>query len=381
MSGRRVNAPPGEERAMFVREEVDTKKKRVRGLLDALGLDGILIKRQSNFAWLTGGCRNLVGIATEMGVSSALVTRHGEHLLCNNIEAPRLIEEEGIEAQGYSVHAFPWHDDREAALARELAGARLGADFPLAGAADVAREMAPLRYGLTPWEVTRYREVGRDTARLIEETTAEIRPGDKECTVVGRLAARLWDVGLDYITIFCAADDRIACFRHPLATDRRVERRAMLCVNARRAGLIVSLTRFVQFGKVPTDLRRRYDANVRVDCTLMANTRPGRPAAEAFRKGLEAYAAAGFPDEYQLHHQGGAIGYEGRDYKVSFASPQIVQENQAFTWNPSITGSKSEDTMLATAGGPEILSPPITFPVLAMEVEGIRFRRPDILEL
>lgn len=366
---------------MFVKEEIETKKKQVRKLLDALGLDGILIKRQSNFSWLTGGCRNLVGIATEMGVSSALITRNGDTILSNNIELPRLVEEEGIEAQGYTVRAYPWYEDREAVLARELAGPRLGADFPLAGATDVAKDLAPLRYSLTPWEVERYRGVGHDTARLIEETTAEIRPGDKECTVIGRLAARLWDAGLDYITTFCAADDRIACFRHPLATDRQVEKRAMLCVNARRGGLIVSLTRFVQFGKLPDDLRRRYDFNVRIDCALMAHTRPGRPVAEAFRKGIDAYAAAGFPEEYELHHQGGAIGYEGRDYKVTFASPQIVQENQAFAWNPSITGSKSEDTMLATSQGPEILSPPVTFPVLEMEVGGIRFRRPDILEL
>ncbi|WP_316978069.1 M24 family metallopeptidase [Shumkonia mesophila] len=366
---------------MFVKEEIDAKKRKVRQLLEDLGLDGILIKRQSNFAWLTGGARNLVGIATEIGVSSALIGREAEYILANNIEAPRLIEEEEIEAQGYEVRSFPWHADGESALARELAGPRLGADVPMAGAVDVAKNLAPLRHAMTPWEVERYKDVGIETARAIEETTAEIRPGDKECTVVGRLAARLWDRGLDYITTFCAADDRIARFRHPLATDRRVEKRAMLCVNARKGGLIVSLTRFVQFGPLPADLRRRYDATVRVDCTLMAHTVPGRPAAEAFRKGIEAYAEAGFPEEFELHHQGGAIGYEGRDYKVTFESPHIVQENQAFTWNPSITGAKSEDTMLATAGGPVILSPPVTFPVLGMEVAGIRFCRPDILEL
>ncbi|MDX9861619.1 MAG: M24 family metallopeptidase [Rhodospirillales bacterium] len=366
---------------MFVKEEIDAKQRKVRALLDELDLDGILIKRQPNFNWLTGGAKNLVGIASEIGVSSALITRDGNYILANNIEAPRLIEEEEIEAQGYAVQSFPWHADRESELARELAGGRLGADIPLSGAVDVAKHLAPLRFAMTPWEVERYMEVGRETAQAIEETTAEIRPGDKECTVIGRLAARLWDRGLDYITAFCAADDRIGRFRHPLATDRRVEKRAMLCVNARKRGLIVSLTRFVQFGPVPADLRRRHDATVRIDCTLMAHTVPGRPAAEAFQKGIEAYVEAGFAAEYELHHQGGAIGYEGRDYKVTFDSPHIVQESQAFAWNPSITGTKSEDTMLATAAGPVILSPPDTFPIQQMEVGGIRFRRPDILEL
>jgi len=366
---------------MFVRDEITLKKNRVRDLLGSLGLGGIYIKRHGNFAWLTGGGCNYVGIATEVGVSGALITPEGEYLVCNNIEAPRMIEEEGIEDQGYEVRAFPWHQDREREILSELVAGPLGADVALPGARNVAADLAALRYSLTPWEVERYRTVGELTSTAIEETAAGVRPGDRETAIVGRLAARLWDLGLDYITIFCAADDRIGRFRHPLATARQVDKRAMLCVNARQKGLIVSLTRFVQFGKVPEDIRRRYDANVRVDCVLMANTVPGRPAADAFRKGMEAYKEAGFEGEYELHHQGGAIGYEGRDYKVTFDSQQIVQENQGFTWNPSITGAKSEDTMLATKDGPVLLSHPVTFPVLEQEVEGHKFERPDILEL
>lgn len=78
----------------------------------------------------------------------------------------------------------------------------------------------------------------------------------------------------------------------------------MLCVNARKWGLIISLTRFVQFGKVPDELRKKYEDNVYIDCVLMANTKPGKPVVEAFKKGLEAYKKMGYPEEYQLHHQG-----------------------------------------------------------------------------
>ena len=154
----------------------------------------------------------------------------------------------------------------------------------------------------------------------------------------------------------------------------------MLCVNARKWGLIVSLTRFVQFGRLPAELRRRYEANVRIDCVLMAATVPGRPAVEAFQRGIEAYREAGWPEEWKLHHQGGSIGYAGRDYKVDFDTKAVVQENQGFAWNPSITGSKSEDTMLATSGGPLLLSRPVGFPVLEVEAGGRTFRRPAILE-
>jgi Xaa-Pro dipeptidase len=82
----------------------------------------------------------------------------------------------------------------------------------------------------------------------------------------------------------------------------------------------------------------------------------------------------------QFHHQGGATGYTGRDYRVNFNTLDIVQENQAFCWNPSIAGTKSEDTILATSKGPVLLSKPIEFPVVEMEIEGHRFQRPGIPE-
>jgi Xaa-Pro dipeptidase len=369
---------------MFVPEEIAEKKRRLRGLLAELELDAVYLKQQSNFSWLTGGGLNVVGITLELGVAGLLLTADREYAVCNNVEAPRMEKEERLGEQGYALHSFLWYENREAELVAELAGgstARIGADHPFPGAENISSRIKVLRYNLTSWEVERYREIGRLTAIAIEETAREIRPGDKECTVVGRLAARLWENRLDYITVFCAADERIGEFRHPVATEKKIARRAMLCVNSRRQGLIISLTRFVQFGAVPEELRRIYAANVLIDCTMMAHTVPGRPAVEAFRKGIEAYRETGYAEEYNLHHQGGAIGYAGRDYKVDFSSREIVQENQAFAWNPSITGSKSEDTMIATSSGPLLLSEPLIYPELKIKAAGFNFSRPDILVL
>lgn len=365
---------------MFVAEEIREKKSRLRALLGELQLDAILLRKQGNFSWLTGGGLNLVGIATEMGVASLLITPDKEYVICNNIEAPRMEQEEELPAQGYEIRSYPWHEEREAEVVRDLAGGgRVGCDCAFPGTQEISSRINPLRYSLTSWEVQRYKEVGALTSRAIEEAIATVEPGDKECAVVGRLAERLWADRVDYITTFCAADERISAFRHPVATEARIRKLAMLCVNARKWGLIISLTRFVHFGKVPQELQEKYAANVHIDCVLMANTLPGRPAVEAFRKGLDAYREAGYPEEWQLHHQGGSIGYAGRDYKVNFQTREVVQENQGFAWNPSITGSKSEDTMLATSGGPLLLSTPVIFPVLNLEVDGFTFRRPAIL--
>jgi hypothetical protein len=112
----------------------------------------------------------------------------------------------------------------------------------------------------------------------------------------------------------------------------------------------------------------------------MAHTRPGVLARDVLQKGIDAYREKGYPDEWKLHHQGGSIGYTGRDYRANLKTPDIIRENQAFTWNPSIAGTKSEDTILATSKGPEMITRPIRYPALSMEVENISFMRPAILE-
>jgi len=366
---------------MVNHEEIAEKKRRLRNLMSELKLDAIILRKQCNFSWLTGGRLNLVGIATEMGAAPLLLTKEKEYVICNNIEAPRIEKEEKILDQGYELITYKWFEEREKEFVEKLTQkGRVGADSFYPGAENIENHINPLRYSLTPWEVERYNEVGLLASRAVEETAKTIEPGDKECEVIGRLSERLWADRADFVTTFCAADERIANFRHPIATEKRIKHRAMLGVNARKWGLIVTLTRFVQFGQIPPELKKQYEDNVYVECVLMANTIPGRPVVEVLKKGIEAYQERGYPEEYQFHHQGGATGYTGRDYRVNFQTPDIIQENQAFCWNPSIAGTKSEDTMIATSKGPALLSRAVQFPTIEMEIEGYTFQRPGILE-
>jgi len=366
---------------MALAEEIRVKEQRVRDLMAAEGLGAVLLKRQANFSWLTGGGLNLVGITTEAGAASLLITPDRKYALTNNIEAPRMSREEKLEEQGFELAVFPWYEENEASLIRELAGpGEVGADWPVAGTLDLSGKVARLRYSLTPEEVERYRWLGDKVSLALERTLMETHRGEKESEVVGRLCRELWPDRIDPVTLMSAADERISDFRHPIPTEKTVDRYLMVSVNARKWGLIVSLTRFVHFGAVPEELEARYRANVHIDCAFMAATRPGVAAREVLKRGIEVYREQGFPEEWKLHHQGGSIGYTGRDYRTDFKTPDIVQENQAFTWNPSLTGTKSEDTILATSQGPQPLTGPAIFPEIRMEVDGLAFTRPDILE-
>jgi len=362
-------------------DEIKEKERRVREFLRLKGLKALLLKRQANFSWMTGGGLNLVGITTEMGATSLLITEDSKFVISNNIEGPRMIDEEGLGKQGFVIKTFPWFEDQEASMVKELVGdGPVGCDTPFPNTVMLAEEIARLRYSLTPEEQERYRWLGEKASLALEKTLIETKKGEKESEVVGRLCNEIWKDRIDPITLMSAADDRIYNFRHPIPTERRIDKYLMVSVNARKWGLIVSLTRFIHFGKLSGDLKKQYEANVFIDCTFMANTRPGTPARDVLQKGIDAYKIKGYPEEWKLHHQGGSIGYTGRDYRVSFKTPDLIQENQTFTWNPSIAGTKSEDTILATSKGLEIITKPVLYPVFKLEVENISFVRPAILE-
>jgi Xaa-Pro dipeptidase len=67
-------------------------------------------------------------------------------------------------------------------------------------------------------------------------------------------------------------------------------------------------------------------------------------------------AVQGYADEWQRHHQGGPAGYEPREYVATPETLDPVGVGQVFAWNPSITGTKSEDTILVGEDGNEILT-------------------------
>jgi Xaa-Pro aminopeptidase len=135
----------------------------------------------------------------------------------------------------------------------------------------------------------------------------------------------------------------------------------------------------VHFGRLPDELRRRHDAVLQVDVAFNSATVPGRKVAEVFDAGVRAYERTGFPDEWRKHHQGGPTGYQGRSYKGAPGVAGEVLPSQAYAWNPSITGTKSEDTILATEQGIEFLSVPAGWPVVEVSSDGARFAREDIL--
>jgi antitoxin VapB len=360
--------------------EFSQKQTRIKELLERHKIDGLLLRRASSFAWATCGAASYVNAASSFGEASLLITQHHHYLITSSIEAPRLELEEKLKYQGWEFSVTPWHQKLKS-IPQLVKGLKTGADSPYPGAVDLSDEIARLRANLTQEECVRFRVLGRLCAEAMEVAIRATRPGETEHQVAARLDFESRSRGIMPIVNLIATDERIFAYRHPLPTFKTLDRYAMLVLCGRRWGLVCSITRLIHFGTLPDDLRRKAEAVAQVDAAYIAATRPGNSLGQIFQAGAEAYAARGFADEWQLHHQGGPAGYEPREYIATPTSSDQVKIGQVYAWNPSITGTKSEDSIQVGEQENEIITAIADWPVINVEIAGKTYLRPAILEI
>ncbi len=359
-------------------DELAEKRRRLMVWMAGRDLEAVVLTRVANFAWYTGGLEPVVMLSSDRAEAALLITPAQPYVVCNSIEHPRLRDEDGLGHLGYVFHVSPWYHGTPA-FDDLVRGKRWAADWPLPQGLDLSGEIAPLRFRLTPEEVGRYRVVGRLTGQALERAARGTRPGMTEVQIAGMMATEALKDGVTPTLLLVGADDRVFRFRHPIPTSRPLEHYAMLVMCGRRWGLVASATRLVHFGQLPDDLSRKQQACAHVDATFNAATRVGARVADIFTRAVQAYAESGFPDEWQKHNQGGSAGYESRDYEGTPTCDEVVLAEQGFAWNPSITGVKSEDTILVHDDGVEFLTQTLDWPTVSVRVGGREWRRPAIL--
>ena len=146
--------------------ELDAKHNQVVDWLQSECLDGLLLKRNENIAWLTGGAVELrVLTPNETGDASLLVTKEGaRYYFTTANEAPRLHDEE-FGALDFEPVIFPWYADETDDKALELTHGQLAADTHIPGC--FPARMFPMRASLQETEIARFRWLGAETAMAV----------------------------------------------------------------------------------------------------------------------------------------------------------------------------------------------------------------------
>ncbi len=302
----------------------------------AFAHDGIVLTGPEVVSWYLDGVRTTVPFSGA-SVLAVLVSPEGDTVRCFANERARLAAESGL----VDVEAVPW----DASLTTDWQAFPTELEFEA--------ELRAARASLLPAELGRYRALAREVAALTTEVGLRARPRDTELAIAARLVERVVAIGAEPTVVLVAGDARLG-YRHPLPTGAELGQRALLVVGARRHGMVVSLTRWLDFGRA----QREVDARIaEVEADVLDATRVGRSVGDVFRDLEGAYARHGFgADESRNHHQGGATGYFGRDPRATADREELVVENHAFAWNPSAPLTKVEDTVIATSAGIEVLT-------------------------
>ena len=356
----------------------------IQAFLRKHGYDGILISRADNFAMATGGKRNYVYLFSDVGANSLFITKDGKaYFVGNTIEAPRVMEEELANLDCDSRDYLWFELDAAEVVANEFKG-NIVSDTGAVGK-NVHNDLAPLRALLTETEIEKYRQLGALAAEAMSATLDQIVPGMAEADIAAALVHEGVKRRCQVPVALVAADGRIERYRHPLPTigpllgegleEIGVQDYVMVVGCFVREGLVASITRFQAVGDVPAHIPNDYRRICGVDALMQEASVPGKTLGDVFAACQQAYRDLGFMEnEWHHHHQGGATGYAGRTCKgkpgesFPILDLSLVKEaeailgsrpgfGQAFAWNPSAPGVKSEDTfVLLEDGSQEIVT-------------------------
>ena len=166
--------------------ELEIKLARIRNMMAQKDLDAVYLKGQDNFAWLTCGGRNYVGMGA-VGNCGLLVTKDKMYAVTNNIEAPRMIDEEHLESLGFEMVYGVWHDTsfEKNALASLVPSGKIGYDT-----SSSAKDVQLLRFDLVEEEIERYKKIGEDASIAMEEAASERKVGMSEYEVSASIMAK-----------------------------------------------------------------------------------------------------------------------------------------------------------------------------------------------
>ncbi|WP_225336367.1 M24 family metallopeptidase [Halomicrobium urmianum] len=356
------------------------KLDRLDAYLATNDLESVWFGTPPMFAWLTGGS-NLIAREGAAGVAAAGYDGAEITVVTANIEGQRLLDEE-IWADVRLVE-YPWHESGVEEAVTEIAPTPAAADF---ACGDLDRiERSDLTQPLTDGDVERYRALGRETAEAVEAVARDAAPSDTELELAADLHRALQRRRIESPVVLVGGEDRVQRYRHFTPTDTEVGGYVVLTVVGARSGLNAAVTRTVAFDAAPDWLEERYADVSRVAATVAAATQrtgvEGGTAGDVFEAIQSAYEELGYGAEWENHHQGGALGYASREWIATPDHDAPVELPTAYGWNPTVEGAKTEDTILVTETGIEVLSDTGDVPRRTASAVGCEFELaiPDLL--
>ncbi|MCL6087230.1 MAG: aminopeptidase P family protein [Actinobacteria bacterium] len=362
-------------------KEIEIKQSGVKNFLEENNFEGIILSRQSNFLWFSGGRRNDVIKNEDVSLVYLFITKDKRYLIATNSDADRVMKEE-LEGYGFELVKFSWFNQNVFDAIKKIGiKGKIAADFYEPGLYFAEGDLAYIRKNMTSFEVERYKKFCSDYAKTITNYCLGLRKKLTEIELAAGLNYECYKRGIRMPVLMIGSDERIFSFKHPCSTNKKIDKYVLIATVGEREGICANVTRCVYFGKIPAELMERHHAVNYVINKFYANAIPGKTTKELFEIGKEAYKEVGYDGEWESHIQGGISGYKPLEFEVNAVTDIKISNNNIMAFNPTIKGTKSEDPILTKNNSSEITVFDKRWPFEEIEVDGKKFKRPLIMEL
>lgn len=356
------------------------KKRRLFEYMSERGYEAAVLSRRENFSWLTGGGDNKVLRNTDIGAGVLLVTRQQVYLIAKYMDSDRIYDDE---LQGLDIEkiSLKWHEQSPQEKAIEIAGSkRTVSDEPLSGADCKLWDIYWLHYPLTENEIDRYKRIGSAVDEILYRVALRIQPGMTETAIEAELAYEYAKQNMLPKVLLVGSDDRIARYRHPVASNKQVEKTVLMHVAAEQNGLHANITRMIRFGDgMDDELYEKYELLNILQAQAMAMTVPGTPFSDIFEVRKKILSENGYSDEWENHYPGSFTGYFLGSAQP-FMNGDTIKEKMATDYFITLRGAKTEELCISDPKGGELISCGQFWPTKKYEWSAHSYQLPVILK-
>ena len=214
----------------------------------------------------------------------------------------------------------------------------------------------------TQAEVDLLTYAGVATERALMATYATIQPGDKERSLVSRLAGNMIQAGADKTSGLYLTVGPNTGHAHPSPTDYLAQPGDLVKTDcgAYYSGYLSDIARTAVIGKASPEQRSVYQRLMEVHALTIEAMKPGVPASDVFKIAVQEYQRVGIP--FHLAFAGHGIGLSGHEDPLLSAEEHTpLQPNMFFAvetrvrW-PGKEGYHIEDAVVITDDGPKLLT-------------------------
>lgn len=353
---------------------------KIRSFLAENQYTGMILARQDNFNWVTGGGNSRVVVPKDTGHGAIVVTQDQVYMVAQVMDGQRIMDEEMQNLDAEPVFLY-WFEDSVVDRGYQLAGSRPVSDVPVQDAEVRLDEIYSLHYPMAEEEYGRMRRLGALSDHIFYKAAKEIRPGMVDYEAEAMLLYEFAKENIQCDVSLIGTDDRIFKYRHPNPSGRKLGNYILLHTAARLGGLHCNVTRSLYFGdRIPEDIARAYEICCRIEAFCMSQCKTGIYWSDILKGQKKLYAEAGLPEEWKRHYPGGRTGYFVAQSDLSLNSTNQIQNREAYDWYITATGAKAEELAVNWDGRLEILSHTGIWPSKKYEAEEV-FDLPQIMQL